>query len=170
MKLQKLWQCTWHRKHVFWRRSNKIRFARLAVVVYFFSQRKFTDLSFLKPVLSNSKMHVYGFNWKVSFEKCHLEMCCSEKCRDPRLFDVFILSRIILFICFWTPRPEDGLAPIEIRNLNKFFWRRLLDSKERKKQLLKKYSNSNSENKRTDKKLTFNGSSTGYNCSLWIIL
>ena len=45
-----------------------------------------------------------------------------------------------------------------------------LTQKREKKQLLKKYSNSNSENKRTDKKLTFNGSSTGYKCSLWIIL
>ena len=43
-------------------------------------------------------------------------------------------------------------------------------TQKRKKQLLKKYSNSNSENKRTDKKLTFNGSSTGYKCSQRIIL
>ena len=33
------WQNYWHRKHPFWRRPNEIRFARFAVVVYFFSKR-----------------------------------------------------------------------------------------------------------------------------------
>ena len=54
-----------HRKHAFWSRLNENRSARFAVVVYFFLARERADLSYFKPVLSDSKTHVYGVNYAL---------------------------------------------------------------------------------------------------------
>ena len=51
-----------HRKHALWSRSNENRSAGFAIVVYFFLARERADLSYFKPVLSDSKTHVCGVN------------------------------------------------------------------------------------------------------------